>query len=103
MSDEYRKLGMDRSITRRDFMNGVAVGITGVSAAFNDLKAFAAQTPGSNSGDTDSDSATYPPLRQGLRGNIPSAVDVFGPMREPITGILGRSPTSFEAHRRGGP
>jgi hypothetical protein len=33
MSDEYSKLGMDRSITRRDFMNGVAIGITGVSAA----------------------------------------------------------------------
>jgi spermidine dehydrogenase len=81
MLDEYRKLGMDRPITRRDFMNGVAVSITGASAAFNGLQAFAVQAPasGSNSGAVEN-AANYPPLRQGLRGNIPSAVDVFDPI-----------------------
>jgi spermidine dehydrogenase len=72
MSDEYRRLGMDRPISRRDFMNGMAIGITSASAAFRSLEISGAQAP---------ESATnYPPLRQGLRGNIPSAVDVFNSM-----------------------
>src|ERR1700733_3807534 len=76
-----RELGMDRSITRRDFMNGVAIGITGVSAAFQNLQAFAGQAAGSSSvAGGDDDAANYPPLRRGLRGNIPSAVEPFGPM-----------------------
>ena len=82
MNDEYRKLGMDRSITRRDFMNGVAIGITGVSAAFSGLQTFAAEMPQSSSNAGVDDSANYPPLRRGLRGNFPAAVDVFDPMRE---------------------
>jgi spermidine dehydrogenase len=82
MSDEYRKLGMDRAITRRDFMNGVAVGITGASAAFDALPAFAEQAPSSGAAGADPDAATYPPVRRGLRGNLPSAVDVFDPMRD---------------------
>jgi spermidine dehydrogenase len=81
MSDEYSKLGMDRSITRRDFMNGVAIGITGVSAAFHSLRAVAAQgeTGVALSGE---DSSNYPPLRHGLRGNIPSAIEPFTPMHD---------------------
>jgi spermidine dehydrogenase len=82
MSDEYRKLGMDRSITRRDFMNGVAIGITGVSAAFQSMQAFAQEPAAASNAGLDEDAANYPPLRRGLRGNIPSAVDVFGPMTE---------------------
>jgi len=82
MNDEYRKLGMNRSITRRDFMNGVAIGITGVSAAFSGLQTFAAEMPQSSSNAGVDDSANYPPLRRGLRGNFPAAVDVFDPMRE---------------------
>ena len=83
MSDEYRKLGMDRPITRRDFMNGVAIGITGVSATFRGLDAFAGQTPaGSEVAGVDPEAANYPPLRHGLRGNIPSAIDPFVPIQE---------------------
>ena len=83
MSDEYRKLGMDRPITRRDFMNGVAIGITGVSAAFNGLDAFAGQTSATNANTgADPEAANYPPLRHGLRGNIPSAIDLFDPIRQ---------------------
>ncbi len=69
-SDEYSKLGMGRSITRRDFLNGVAVGVTAGYAALNESAAFAAapQTPsGANEG---SDSSHYPPLRSGLRGKL---------------------------------
>src|SRR6516164_4391807 len=72
-SDDYCRLGMDRPITRRDFVNGVAVAITGASAAFRNLEALASQAPASSD-------SNYPPLRQGLRGNIPSAVDIFNPI-----------------------
>jgi spermidine dehydrogenase len=81
MSQGYKTLGMDKPITRRDFINGVAIGITGASAALHALKASAAQTRSvdSNVGVPEG-AANYPPLRQGLRGNIPSAVDVFDSM-----------------------
>jgi spermidine dehydrogenase len=73
---EERDLGMDRRIPRRDFLNGIAIGITGAYAAAihgerlsgAELGA-AAQTPAT--GD-------YPPARSGLRGNYPSAVEAFG-------------------------
>jgi spermidine dehydrogenase len=78
MSQEYQTLGMDKPITRRDFINGVAIGITSASAAFHALNASAAQTrsTASNAG-VPGGAVNYPPLRQGLRGNTPSAVDVF--------------------------
>ena len=85
ISDEYRKLGMDRSITRRDFMNGVAVGITGASAAFRSLSAFAADPepqPQLGASLEGEDASDYPPLRHGLRGNFPAAVDIFDPIRD---------------------
>ena len=64
---------MERPITRRDFINGVAVAITGASAAYRNLEALASQAPASSD-------LNYPPLRQGLRGNTPSAVDIFNPI-----------------------
>jgi hypothetical protein len=48
MSNEYRDLGMDRPIARRDFLNGVAVGITGATAALGGMQARAGQTPRRN-------------------------------------------------------
>jgi len=66
---EYRKLGMDRTITRRDFLNGVAIGVTAAYAAFGRTSA---ETP-ALSGETEN----YPPIRTGLRGNYPRAVAEF--------------------------
>jgi spermidine dehydrogenase len=63
-------LGMDRPIARRDFLNGVAIGVTAGVAAFAGSRAQAAQ------GDND------PPLRTGLRGNYPEAVSEFDAIRE---------------------
>jgi spermidine dehydrogenase len=70
MSTSDRDLGMRRRIPRRDFLNGVAIGITGAYAAARmpSLAAMQAAT-----GD-------YPPARVGLRGNYPAAVQAFGPM-----------------------
>lgn len=47
MSDEERdrELGMDRAISRRDFLNGVAVGIGGALASQPMLAALAPSEP----------------------------------------------------------
>jgi spermidine dehydrogenase len=70
MDDYLRKLGMDRSITRRDFMNGVAV--TVASAYGNKLLAQSGATETVDN---------YPPLREGLRGNYPAAISEFDNIR----------------------
>ena len=75
---EYRDLGMDRRIPRRDFLNGVAIGIAGTYAALHTRPALAApQAPAP-------DPSVYPPARAGLRGNYPAAVEAFGPMRQGV-------------------
>ncbi len=71
-SEEHRDLGMDRPIARRDFLNGVAIGIAGVSAALNTANA---QSQASEQ------AGNYPPTRSGLRGNYPAAVAEFDHIR----------------------
>jgi len=75
--DEYRALGMGRAIARRDFLNGIAIGITGAYAAVNGISAVAAQ----NVPET-TDAENYPPLRTGLRGQYPVAVEEFDRIRQ---------------------
>jgi spermidine dehydrogenase len=67
-SNEYRELGMDRRICRRDFLNGVAIGIGSAYAALRWPDGAAAQTA----------RAAYPPALSGLRGHYPAAVEKFG-------------------------
>jgi spermidine dehydrogenase len=76
MSDEYRVLGMGRDITRRDFLNGVAVGVTGAYLAASGANLGAQEMPAS-----DQDAVQYPPLRSGLRGNYPAAISEFDNIR----------------------
>ena len=59
-----RELGMDRKITRRDFLNGVAVGVGGM------LAGPALLAPGQTT-DTAPEKAAdyYPPALMGMRGN----------------------------------
>jgi spermidine dehydrogenase len=66
MSD--RDLGMHRDIARRDFLNGLALGLAAVGSA-------SAQS-------TATSAADYPPGRMGLRGNYPGAVDVFDAIQQ---------------------
>ena len=73
---DYRALGMGRPIARRDFLNGVAIGITGAYAALNGMTAEAAPLS------TIMDAAQYPPLRTGLRGQYPAAVEEFARIRQ---------------------
>ncbi len=79
-SSRNRELGMDRPIARRDFLNGVALAIAATSTVFEygqeNLRAQTTTNP------ADSAAAVYPPLRSGLRGNYPAAVDIFDPIRK---------------------
>jgi spermidine dehydrogenase len=72
---EYRDLGMDRRIDRRDFLNGVAIGLGAVSTALHarPLSAFGPAQAGQGAS-----LEPYPPRRLGLRGQHATAVEAFG-------------------------
>ena len=61
-----RELGMDRAITRRDFVNGMAIGIR-VLGAGQTLRA----QPGTN----------YPPEKTGVRGSHSEGLAEQGPSK----------------------
>ena len=75
--NEARDLGMNRRIPRRDFLNGMAIGITGAYAAAHGERLAAADVAAAQGPAT----GEYPPARTGLRGNYPEAVEPFGPMQ----------------------
>ncbi|PWU07270.1 MAG: hypothetical protein C5B51_10400 [Terriglobia bacterium] len=60
---------MDRPIARRDFLNGVAVGLSG------------ALLTGTRQARAQANNEDYPPLRTGLRGQYPAAVAEFERIR----------------------
>ena len=70
-----RSLGMDRPITRRDFLNGMAVGATAIGAGTASLPLFAGPLPEPAGPGTALPPAAqdafgyYPPLLTGLRGS----------------------------------
>jgi spermidine dehydrogenase len=69
-----RNLGMDRSISRRDFINGTAVAI-GALAAAGPLRA----APGDLSPQVP---AGYPPAKTGMRGSHPGAFESAHALRD---------------------
>jgi spermidine dehydrogenase len=69
-----RELGMNRRITRRDFLNGVAV-TTG--AALMPWQLFAA-----SDGDPEKAADYYPPALAGLRGSHPGSFDTAHSLRD---------------------
>ena len=72
MKSSDRDLGMDRSITRRDFISGVGLAITS-SAVAGPLKASASQRVEGATAATvpgrGQQGAAYPPGRTGIRGS----------------------------------
>ena len=75
MSDQNdRALGMKRNITRRDFLNGVAVT---ASAAIVPWHLSAA-----SDGNPENSSAYYPPALTGLRGSHPGSFDAAHSLRD---------------------
>jgi spermidine dehydrogenase len=71
-----RRLGMDRHITRRDFMNGAAL-VIGASLLPHALEAhsFNSQEPQNQSG-------YYPPTRTGMRGSHPGSFETAHSLRD---------------------
>ena len=71
-----RELGMDRSITRRDFLNGAAMA---VGAA-----AFPAATLGvpAQKGELQNQSGYNPPISTGLRGSHPGSFEIAHSLRD---------------------
>jgi spermidine dehydrogenase len=99
MSKQHEKardkvLGMDRPITRRDFLNGVAVGATVAAstpllAASRDPEAFHGSPMGASSPNGAS--------RGGPGGPLPAAAqDAFGYYPPLLNGLRGSHPGSFE-------
>ena len=81
MNDEKRdrELGMGHRITRRDFLNGVAVGIGALgSTGVTELASGAAQGGGA----TPPPAGFYPPALEGMRGSQPGAYDVAHALRD---------------------
>ena len=66
-----RQLGMDRPITRRDFLNGVALATAGLAATTLLPGAAHATTP-----------ASYPPKLAGLRGHSETAMNIMHAVRD---------------------
>lgn len=65
---DARELGMNRRILRRDFLNGVAIGVGAAAVGVHGRAAAAEAQPGGPTPDT------YPPRRLGLRGEYDAAV-----------------------------
>src|SRR5262249_15753982 len=72
-------LGMNRRITRRDFLNGVAVGIGALGYA--GLPGFASSLQNVPLSGDDS-GYSYPPALMGMRGSVPGSYDVPHALRD---------------------
>src|SRR2546430_2072916 len=71
MSEEKKDkdLGMDREITRRDFLNGVAIGVGGTLIGRGIGKETLLATTALDEFAPEKAPDYYPPARQGMRGN----------------------------------
>jgi len=76
MDANDRNLGMDRAITRRDFLNGVALGVVGSTLA-PELVRVAQQEFGPERAPD-----YYPPTRVGMRGSHPGSFEVAHQLRD---------------------
>ena len=74
-----RELGMHRNITRRDFLNGMAVGVGGVLANPWIGGLLSAQNPTASAQDRP---GYYPPTLNGMRGSHPGAFEVAHSLRD---------------------
>src|SRR5437899_3829269 len=71
-----RELGLDRSITRRDFLNGVSLSIVGAVLAPELVRAAAQEYAPERAPDY------YPPARVGMRGDHPGSFEVAHALRD---------------------
>jgi spermidine dehydrogenase len=74
-----RELGMHRNITRRDFLNGIALGVGGTLASPWLGGLLADQMPAPSAQNRP---GYYPPTRTGMRGSHPGAFEVAHALRD---------------------
>ena len=81
-SENDRKLGMDRDITRRDFLNGVSIAVGGSMLSAPLLQAHAAEEASSETLSAQMQPGYYPPSCDGMRGSHPGSFEVAHLMRD---------------------
>ena len=91
MSNKDRQLGMHLPITRRDFVNGVGIALTGSMFAGHPAWADAASGPAAPLD-------PYPPRRTGMRGSHPGSFEVAHQMRDARAWDLGAAIDSNESY-----
>jgi spermidine dehydrogenase len=74
MDQSDRALGMGRAITRRDFLNGVAIGVAGAWIAGCDV--------GSSAAEAQNAPGYYPPLLTGMRGSHEGSYAIAHALRD---------------------
>lgn len=82
MREQDRKLGIGRAITRRDFLGGVGVALSGslVGCSWAETEAFTA--PAAFGRAPHDLGASYPPIRTGMRGSHPGSFEVAHQLRD---------------------
>ena len=96
MSSKDQQLGMHLPITRRDFVNGVGVALTGALFAGNSSSAFGEATaPGAGVAPP---LDPYPPRRTGMRGSHPGSFEVAHQVRDTHAWDLGAAIDSNESY-----
>lgn len=81
MKPRDRTLGMDRPITRRDFLNGMRIGLTGAVLSSPLVQAWGAPLAESP-GDPEKAPGYYPPALTGLRGSHDGSWEVAHKLRD---------------------
>ena len=82
MKRKDRELGMDRDITRRDFLSGVNIAVTGSLLATPLTQALAALEESARGVSEQMMPGYYPPTREGLRGSHPGSFEVAHSLRD---------------------
>ncbi len=90
-----RELGMGRRITRRDFLDGLAVGIGALGSA--SLTGWASSAhAAANTAYSPAPGGPYPPALHGMRGSQPGAFDVAHALRD--GSFWGTAGTAEDTH-----
>ena len=91
-----RSLGMDRDISRRDFLNGVAM-VAG-SLALPEAALSAGRDGEAGAGATPGEDYPYPPMRTGIRGSQPGSYIAAHALRDSRSVDLARAEHTGETY-----
>src|SRR5690606_22813890 len=83
MEKSDHELGMDRSISRRDFLDGVAVAVTGAAVVAAPVTALFAATE-AEAAQAGLPDIAYPPMRNGMRGFSDDAMNAGHALRDGV-------------------